>query len=53
MAMPETMPLMGTPAAISDMQLAQMEAWELEPLLSTTSATQRMVYGNSSSEGST
>ena len=32
MAMPETMPLMGTPAAIRDMQMAQMEAsgltWE-------------------------
>ena len=53
MAIPETIPLIGTPAAIKDMQLAQMEAWEEEPLLSTTSATQRMVYGNSSSLGRT
>ena len=41
--MPETMPLMGTPAAMSDMQFAQMEAWDEEPLDSTTSATQRIV----------
>ena len=52
-AIPLTMALIRTPAAMSDIQEAQMLAWEELPLLSVTSATQRMVYGNSSLEGMT
>ena len=43
MAIPATGALIGTPAAISDMVPAQMDAWEEEPLDSVTSATVRIV----------
>ena len=44
---------MGTPASISASVLPQMEAWEVEPLLDTTSETRRIAYGNSFSSGMT
>ncbi len=44
---------MDAPAAIKDMQDAQVEAMEVEPLDSNVSDTARIAYGNSSSEGST
>ena len=52
-AIPLTGALIGTPAAIKAIQEAQIEAWDEEPLDSTTSATNLMVYGNSSSDGMT
>ena len=51
--MPATGALIGTPAAIRDMQDAQVEAMEVEPLDSNVSETLRIAYGNSSIEGST
>ena len=42
MATPATGFLMGTPASMRAMVLAQMEAWEVEPLELTTSDTRRM-----------
>ena len=51
--MPATAALMGTPAAIRDMDEAHTLAWDVEPLEDTTSDTQRIAYGNSSTEGST
>lgn len=47
------MDLIGTPAAISAIQDAQVDAMEVEPLDSNVSDTARIAYGNSSSEGST
>ena len=47
------MDLIGTPAAISAIQDAQVDAMEVEPLDSNVSDTVRIAYGNSSSEGST
>ncbi len=41
--MPATIFLMGTPAAIRDMQEAQVDAMEVEPLDSKVSDTVRMV----------
>ena len=52
-AIPETGALIGTPAAIKAIQEAQIEAWDDEPLDSTTSATNLIVYGNVSSSGMT
>lgn len=40
--MPATCFLIGTPAAIRDSVEAQTEAWEVEPLLSKVSDTQRI-----------
>ncbi len=45
--------LIGTPAAIKDMQDAQVDAMEVEPFDSNVSDTVRIAYGNSSSDGST
>ncbi len=50
---PATCFLIGTPASISAMQDAQVEAMEVEPLDSSVSETARMAYGNSSTDGST
>ena len=50
---PATIFLIGTPAAISDIQDAQVEAMEVEPLDSKVSETARIAYGNSSTLGST
>ena len=47
------MDLIGTPAAISAIQDAQVDAMEVEPLDSNVSDTARIAYGNSSSDGST
>lgn len=47
------MALIGTPAAIKDIQDAHVDAMEVEPFDSKVSDTARIVYGNSSSEGST
>ena len=52
-AIPATGALIGTPAAIKDIVPAQIDACELEPFDSKTSATVRIVYGNSSSLGNT
>ena len=51
--MPATGFLIGTPAAISDIVEAHMLACDVEPLDSKVSETVRIVYGNSSSLGST
>ena len=53
MAIPATGALIGTPAAINDIQPAQIEACEEEPLDSKISDTTLIVYGNSSSLGMT
>ena len=50
---PATGALIGTPASISARVEPQIEACEVEPLEDSTSLTSRMVYGNSSIEGST
>ena len=50
---PATIFLIGTPAAIKDIQDAQVDAMEVEPLDSKVSDTVRIAYGNSSSDGST
>ena len=42
--------LSGTPAAIRDMQDAQVDAMEVDPFDSMVSDTARMAYGNSSSK---
>ena len=42
MATPATIFLMGTPASMRARVLAQMLAWEVEPLLEMTSETRRM-----------
>ena len=51
--MPPTGRLIGTPAAISARIEPQVLAIEDEALLSVVSLTTRMVYGNTSSSGST
>ena len=51
--MPETGALIGTPASISASVEPQTEACEVEPLEESTSDTQRIAYGNSSTVGST
>ena len=53
MAIPATGALIGTPAAIKDIVPAQIDACEEEPFDSKTSATVRIAYGNSSTEGNT
>ena len=50
---PATIAFNGTPAAIKDIQDAQVEAMEVDPFDSNVSDTARIAYGNSSSEGST
>ena len=50
---PATILLIGTPAAIRDIQDEQVEAMDVEPLDSNVSETVRIAYGNSSSEGRT
>ena len=50
---PATIFLIGTPAAINDMQDAQVDAMDVEPFDSKVSDTERIAYGNSSSLGST
>ena len=50
---PATILLIGTPAAISDIQEAHVEAIDVEPLDSNVSDTVLIAYGNSSSDGST
>ena len=52
-AIPATGALIGTPAAIKLIHPAQIDAWLDEPLLSNTSLTTLIVYGNSSSDGIT
>ena len=47
------MSFIGTPAAISDMHPAHIEACDDEPFDSNTSDTTLIVYGNSSSDGRT
>src|ERR687889_2355588 len=53
MATPATGALSGTPASISDSEEPQTEAIELEPFDSRMSDTTRIVYGNSSTDGTT
>ena len=50
---PATIALIGTPAAISDIHDAHVEAIDVEPFDSNVSDTARIVYGNSSMLGST
>ena len=50
---PATMSFIGTPAAISDIHEAQVEAIDVEPFDSKVSDTARIAYGNSSIEGRT
>ena len=50
---PATIDLIGTPAAISDIHDAHVEAIDVEPFDSKVSDTARIVYGNSSSLGRT
>ena len=45
--------MIGTPAAISDIHDAHVEAIEVDPFDSNVSDTVRIAYGNSSSEGNT
>ncbi len=52
-AIPATGALIGTPAAINDIQPAQIDAWLDDPFDSRISDTTRIVYGNSSSSGIT
>ena len=52
-AIPATAALQGTPASKSANEEPHTEAIELEPFDSVISDTTRMVYGNSSFEGST
>ena len=50
---PATIFLIGTPAAISDMHDAQVEAIDVDPFDSNVSDTARIAYGNSSTLGRT
>ena len=50
---PATMLFIGTPAAMSDMQEAHVEAIDVEPFDSNVSDTALIAYGNSSVVGST
>ena len=50
---PATIAFSGTPAAISDIHDAHVEAIDVEPFDSNVSDTALIEYGNSSSEGST
>ena len=50
---PATIFLIGTPAAINDIQDAHVEAIDVEPLDSNVSDTVLIAYGNSSSDGRT
>src|ERR671927_1242752 len=52
-ATPATGRLIGTPASISDSEEPQTEAIDEEPLDSRMSDTTRIVYGNSSTDGTT
>src|SRR5688500_1239539 len=52
MATPATAEDIGTPASMSASEPPQTEAIDEEPLDSRMSETQRMVYGNSDSDGS-
>ena len=52
-ATPATAALIGTPASISDSEEPQTEAIEDDPFDSRMSETTRMVYGNSSTDGTT
>ncbi len=51
MAIPATGALIGTPASMSDRVEPHTDAIDVEPLEASTSDTVRMVYGNSSSDG--
>src|ERR687887_2086161 len=53
MAIPATGALIGTPASISDSDEPQTEAIDDEPFDSRMSETTRIVYGNSSTDGTT
>ena len=53
MATPATGALIGTPASISDSEVPQTLAMELEPFDSRISDTTRMTYGNVSMSGIT
>src|ERR1044071_7041734 len=47
-AIPETVLLSGTPAAISESDAAQIDACEVDPFEDKTSETTRIVYGKTS-----